>query len=134
VAEGPVECAGLVRARGVMGAGGDEGLWSAFVDEGVGVQPAYRVHAARLLAMLSILADASAKEADLPKLVWTLAPELGLPGLENSYSTTAISLVHSATNTLILVSPFMEAKGVGRLLESLLIALKRRVHVSVITH
>ena len=132
--ERPVDPAGLVWARGLLGERGDEVLWSALVDEGVVVQPEYRVHAARLLAMLSILANASAKEADLPKLVWTLPPELGLPGLENSYSTTAISLVHSATNTLILVSPFMEAKGVGRLLESLLIALKRRVHVSVITH
>lgn len=132
--ERPVNPKGLVWARGLLGERGDEVLWSALVDEGVVVQPEYQVNAARLVAMLSSLVNPSACDAELPKLVWTLPPELGLAELQESYSTTAISLVDSSKVSLTLVSPFMEAKGVGRLLASLLAALKRGVHVTVITH
>ena len=130
--ERPVDPAGLVWARGLLGERGDEILWSALVDAGVVVQPEYCMQAAKLLAMLSILANAP--DFDLPKLVWTLPVELGLPNLEESYSSSAIALVNASSETLTLVSPFMEAKGVGRLLESLLAALKRGVYVTVITH
>lgn len=130
--ERSVDPSGLVWARGLLGDRGDDVLWSALVDGGVVVQPEYRVQAAKLAAMFSVLAKSS--DLDLPRLVWTLPPELGLPNLEESYSSTAIALVDASLETLTLVSPFMEAKGVGRLLESLLAALKRGVHVTVITH
>lgn len=130
--ERPVNPAGLVWARGLLGERGDEVLWSALVAGGVVVQPEYRVQAAKLAAMLSVLANAP--DLGLPRLVWTLPPDLGLTNLEDSYSSTAIALVDASSETLTLVSPFMEAKGVGRLLESLLAALKRGVHVTVITH
>lgn len=106
--------------------------WSALVDGGVVVQPEYRVQAAKLAAMLSVLSNAP--DLGLPRLVWTLPPELGLPNIEESYSSTTIALVDASLETLTLVSPFMEAKGVGRLLESLLAALKRGVHITIITH
>ena len=130
--ERPVDPAGLVWARGLLGERGDEVLWTALVDGGVVVQPEYRVKAAKLLAMLAVLANAP--DFGLPKLVWTLPLELGLPNLEESYSSSAIALVNASLETLTLVSPFMEVKGVGRLLEPLLGALKRGVHVTVITH
>lgn len=132
--ERPVDPAGLVWARGILGERGDEVLWSALVDEGVVAQPEYRVQPANLAAMLLVLANAPTDDLELPRLVWTLPPELGLPALEESYSSSAIALIDASIGTLTLVSPFMEAKGVGRLLESLLAALKRGVHVTVITH
>ena len=133
--ERPVDPAELVWARGLLGERGDEVLWSALVDEGVVAQPEYRVQPANLAAMLLVLANAAADDSDLelPRLVWTLPRELGLPDLEESYSSSIISLLDASIDTLTLVSPFMEAKGVGRLLESLLGALKRGVRVTVIT-
>ena len=132
--ERPVDPSGLVWARGLLGERGDEVLWSALVDDGVVAPPEHRVQAAKLAAMLSILGNAPSAKSELPRLVWTLPPELGLPELQESYSSTAIALVDASAETLTLVSPFMEAKGIGRLLESLLAALKRGVHVTVITH
>jgi phosphatidylserine/phosphatidylglycerophosphate/cardiolipin synthase-like enzyme len=132
--ERPVDPAGLVWARGLLGERGDEVLWSALVDERVVAQPEYRVQPANLAAMLWVLANAPADHLELPRLVWTLPPELGLPDLEESYSSSAIALLDASMETLTLVSPFMEAKGVGRLLESLLGALKRGLHVTIITH
>ncbi|MBI4189329.1 MAG: hypothetical protein HY525_02180 [Betaproteobacteria bacterium] len=132
--ERPVDPSGLVWARGLLGERGDEVLWSALVDGGVVVQPEYRVQAAKLAAMLLILGNAPSAKSELPRLVWTLPPELGLPELQESYSSTAIALVDGSAETLTLVSPFMETKGVGRLLESLLAAAKRGVHITVITH
>ena len=129
----PVDPAGLVWARGVLGERGDEVLWSALVDEGVVSQPEYRVQPANLAAMLLVLANAPTDDLELPRLVWTLPPELGLPDLEESYSSSAIAIIDASIETLTLVSPFMEAKGVGRLLESLLGALKRGVRVTMIT-
>lgn len=130
--ERPVNPAGLVWARGLLGERGDVVLWSALVDYGVVAPPEHRVQAAKLAAMFLVLANAP--DLGLTRLVWTLPPELGLPNLEESYSSTAIALVDASLETLTLVSPFMEAKGVGRLLQSLLAALKRGVHVTVITH
>ena len=130
--ERPVDPAGFVWARGLLGERGDEVLWAALVDGGVVVQPEYRVQTAKLAAMLSILANAP--DLGLPRLVWTLPPELGLSNLEDSYSSTVIALADAWLGTLTLVPPFMETTGVGRLLESLLAALKRGVHVTVITH
>lgn len=131
--ERPVDPAGLVWARGLLGERGDEILWSALVDESVVAQPEYRIQPANLAVMLLVLANAPSEDLKLPRLVWTLPPELGLPDLEESYSSSAIALLDASIETLTLVSPFIEAKGVGRLLESLLGALKRGVRVTIIT-
>ena len=130
--ERPIDPAGLVWARSLLGERGNEVLWSALVDGGVVVQPEFRVQAAKFAEMFSHLTNDP--DLGLPKLVWTLPPELGLPNLEESYLSTAVALVNTSLKTLTLVSPFMEAKGVGRLLDCLLSALKRGVHVTVITH
>lgn len=124
----------FIWARGLMGEGGDEILWSALLAEGLLAPPDYCVHPSTLARMLGRLADGTSPTTELPRLVWTLPTELGLPDIETTYSEAAISLVDSAMKTLSLVSPFMEAKGVGKLLDSLLRALKRGVNVSIFTH
>lgn len=132
--ERPVERPGLIWARGLLGEAGDEMLWLAMQAEGVLVPPDNRVNGGRLAAMLGRLSDGPATTEQLPRLVWTLPKELGLPALEDSYSDAAIALVEATNASLILVSPFMEAKGVGRLLDPLLKALQRGVRVSIFTH
>lgn len=130
----PVERPALIWARGLLGDDGDEVLWSALQAEAVLAPPDKRVNAGGLAAMLGQLSNHAPGNEQLPRLVWTLPRELGLPALEDSYSEAAISLVEKAISSVVLVSPFMEAKGVGRLLDALLQALKRGVRVSVFTH
>lgn len=129
----PVERSGLIWARGVLGESGDELLWSALQSEAILESPDNRVSAGRLAAMIGQLTGPQPVET-LPRLVWTLPKELGLPTLEESYSEAAVTLVESARTSLVLVSPFMEARGVGLLLDALLRALRRGVNVSIITH
>jgi hypothetical protein len=130
----PVERPALLWARGLLGDDGDEILWSALRTEAVLAPPDNRVTAERLATMLGQLSEASATAEHLPRLVWTLPKELGLPAFEDSYAEAAVSLVEAAYTSVVLVSPFMEAKGVGRLLDALLKALKRGVHVLIVTH
>lgn len=132
--EKPVEKTTLVWARGLLGERGDDVLWSALTDEGVLAPPEYRVNPVRLAGLLSILAAGEVGEFSLPRLVWTLPSELGRPELSESYSLAALKLAEATKDALLMVSPFLESRGVAKLLEAILAALKRGVEVTIVTH
>ena len=68
-------------------------------------------------------------------MVWTLPAQLAVLGVEaDSYVRAAQELVNSAGQTLTIVSPYLEPKGMALLHEGLVNALHRGVAVTILTH
>jgi HKD family nuclease len=75
-----------------------------------------------------------ADESDVPGLVWTLpGSHAGHTTRGGSYASALIALIESARKELILVSPFIDELGMGRLTSALLGALRRKVEVILLT-
>jgi phosphatidylserine/phosphatidylglycerophosphate/cardiolipin synthase-like enzyme len=131
----PVEVAALLWARGILGPNGDSLLWSSLCAEGIVRAPEFRVNSDRLARFLCWL-WAYGPEADREgRLVWTLPAQLAVLGVEaDSYVRAAQELVNSAGQTLTIVSPYLEPKGMGLLHEGLVNALHRGVAVTILTH
>jgi phosphatidylserine/phosphatidylglycerophosphate/cardiolipin synthase-like enzyme len=122
----------LIWARGLLGQDGDAILWNCLVERGALSSTNDRLEPGKLCELLCELWLPGKMPAE-PGLVWTLPSELGLSD-QDSYLRAAVEIIGSAQSTIWLVSPFLESRGVGRLLEALLAALGRRVHVSLIAH
>lgn len=131
----PVELASLLWARGVLGPTGDSLLWSALHAEGIVGAPAFIVNPDRLARFLCWLwADGPEPDRE-GQLVWTLPAQLAVSGVvRDSYVRAAQKLVNSAYQTLTIVSPYLEPKGMGFLHETLVNALHRGVAVTILTH
>ncbi len=100
---------------------------------------------ARLLLRLAMGEEAvpSAREAEgPPRVVWTLPAALRAGGTDGrgfarratSYLEAVVSLVDDARDRVVLVSPYVEARGVGLLFERLTDALARGVKLVLVTH
>src|SRR5262249_23856797 len=92
----------------------------------------------RLLLALATPDTAPTKEAQEPvsRLVWTL-PEgvaLAIPSRRGSYLESFVRLVDACRETLLIVSPYLDTRGIGFLFTPLLNALGRGVRVTVVTH
>jgi phosphatidylserine/phosphatidylglycerophosphate/cardiolipin synthase-like enzyme len=90
--------------------------------------------------LLAIAAPDSLPEADSQdpraQLVWTLpeALALAIPSRRGTYLESFVSLVDACREQLLIVSPYMDSRGVGFLCVPLLNALCRGVRVTVVTH
>lgn len=132
-----VDAATLLWAQGVLGAGGDSLLWKALVDEGCIDQPAGGLNPRALASFLSRLWEPAetVPGSSSGRVVWTLPSRLEVSGVRSdSYVTEAARTIASASATVLLVSPYLEPRGVGYLTEALLEALARGVSVTVVTH
>lgn len=69
------------------------------------------------------------------RVVWTLPPAMAeFVSEEDTYGHAAVEVIDAAEYSTWLVSPFLEARGLGQLLEALRKALQRGVHIQLITH
>lgn len=129
-----LELSDLIWSRAALGADGDRLLWDSLV-ECQALGPDNILHPAGLCRFLcEICGRHPPVEITRSRLIWTLPAELGRPDEEDSYYRAALDVISAAKESLWLVSPFLEARGVGRLIESLLLALSRRVAVNIIAH
>jgi phosphatidylserine/phosphatidylglycerophosphate/cardiolipin synthase-like enzyme len=116
-------------------------VWAALSQSGAvsGEPPTLRAPPlSRLLLALAAPDTAPAKEALEPpsRLVWTL-PEgvaLAIPSRRGTYLEAFICLVDACREKLLIVSPYLDSRGVGFLFTPLLNALGRGVRVMVVTH
>lgn len=112
-------------------------LWHVLEEAGVvsGDPPILR--ASPLAILLADLAVAEPVETGLDGVhtVWTLpAVHPSSVRLGGSYLDAAVSLLEEARERLVLVSPYIEARGVGLLFDRLSGALSRGVVTILITH
>jgi len=130
----PIDSKRLFWARSLLGPDGDRLLWSALVECGALSEADPILKPAAVADLLCSLWGTGGAQHEAARLIWTLPAQLSLPEIEDSYYRAARDLVEGATKGLILISPYLEPKGVGRLLESLIGALHRGVAVALITH
>ena len=132
----PVAAKDLLWAAGALGDGGDDLLLQALLECGALAGPGQCLQVRRLADFLCRLFDP--QDENVPgsgQLVWTLPGRLYLPEVANdSYAQAATSLIEGASHRLILVAPYLESKGMGRLHSALVEALHRRVDVSILAH
>jgi HKD family nuclease len=116
-------------------------VWAALSQSGAvsGEPPTLR--APPLLRLLLAVASpdtAPANEVKEPasRLVWTL-PEgvaLAIPSRRGTYLEAFVCLADACREKLLIVSPYLDSRGVGFLFTPLLNALGRGVRVMVVTH
>lgn len=126
----------LIWAKGLVGEDGDNLLWAALVERGVVTGPEYVANGPELASLLSYLCSETNTSSEAHgQLVWTLPEGVACAGVSsNGYVACARALISSARRTVMLVSPYLEAKGVGLLTTELFEALQRRVEATVLTH
>jgi phosphatidylserine/phosphatidylglycerophosphate/cardiolipin synthase-like enzyme len=129
----PIQRDGLLWARGLLGADGDEILWGALKEAGALMPPDNLLDAAPLGTLLTTLWGVDV-QADAARLVWTLPRQLNASNLEDTYVKAAQEVIGTAEHRLVLVSPYLEATGIGHLQDALLTTLHRGVHIVMITH
>lgn len=69
-----------------------------------------------------------------PRLVWTLPEAMRGEGLANTYLQAATELIGGARTQILMVSPYIEGRGMGLLFAELIDCLSRGVRVQLITH
>lgn len=130
----PIDRWRLVWARALLGEDGDVVLWNALLDSGAIRAPSFVLEAAPLAGLLVRLSDAGHEVERASQLVWTLPDALEMDTPTSSYAQVVVSMCSAARQSLLVVSPYLEAKGIGRLLDALLGALARGVSVTLLTH
>ncbi|WP_119353332.1 phospholipase D-like domain-containing protein [Azohydromonas sediminis] len=122
--------AALLWSRSAVGADGEEVLWRALLERGC-LDDSRTLLPRPLADFLRLLWGKTEPDATL---LWTLPEGLQVPGVDPSgYVSTVLGLIRQARERLLLVAPFMEAKGVGRLQDEVLSALNRGVAVTFVT-
>jgi len=131
----PMQLTRLLWARGHLGPRGDELLWQALEEEHCleGEQLLLEPH------MLSKFLCAVWRDSDdqrpVRELVWTLPSALRVEGIEpDGYVREAVRLISGAKQRVLIVSPYLEPKGIGQLQAPLLEALGRGVDVTLVAH
>ncbi|MCA3761422.1 MAG: hypothetical protein IN804_00500 [Cutibacterium sp.] len=135
----PVYQEDLGWARGLWGdERAPEVVWQALRRAGALTGEPPTLHAAPLSRMMARLAADEAPPCSTtsePRTVWTLPSALpDDEGRRNSYLQAAISLVEEARDHVLMVSPYIELRGVGYLFARLSDALTRGVRLVLITH
>lgn len=130
----PLQPAALLWSRATLGIDGDRVLWDGLVECGA-LGPENILEPEGLCRLLcGICGSRDPEDGDKPALVWTLPPQLDEEGAQDSYCRAALDVISVARQSIWLVSPFLEAHGVGRLVDALLLALSRNVRINVIAH
>lgn len=112
-------------------------LWRALEEVGAVSGDPPVLQASPLAALLAELVrtDAGDLESGGRQLVWTLPSGHPLDArLGSSYLNVAASLLEEAHESLVLVSPYVEARGVGLLFDRLSGVLSRGVATMLVTH
>jgi phosphatidylserine/phosphatidylglycerophosphate/cardiolipin synthase-like enzyme len=116
-------------------------VWAALSQSGaVSGEPPILRAAPLCRLLLSIAAPDTASDTEAqepsPRLVWTLpeAVALAIPGRRGTYLEAFVCLVDACREKLLIVSPYVDSRGVGFLFTPLLNALGRGVQVTVVTH
>lgn len=130
----PVRREELSWAQSLLGAEGSIELYDELLRCGALVGPEKLLSAEGLARFLCDLVPDNAARSTMPHLVWTLPSVMAGQDLEDAYLRAAVDVIESAHHSLWVVSPFLEARGIGRLLESFLNALGRGVHIRIIAH
>ena len=136
----PLTVTELDWVRALAGEKGPMTVWNALLELNAitGLPP--RLQAKGLVRLFShLLAIEGVREQDdqqtLPQLVWTLpAMHVSHTSRRKTYSEAVIELINQAEEQLMLVSPFFDSAGLGRLLSPLMDALLRRVKVVILTN
>jgi phosphatidylserine/phosphatidylglycerophosphate/cardiolipin synthase-like enzyme len=132
----PVSPTDLVWAQGVLGKDAEQLLWSALREARCfDSNEPDRLNVWALASFMCSLVAGTASQSS-GDLVWTFPAEMfSLPGVAgDSYSSALKSLVESAAAALTIVSPYLEAKGVGCLEEAVVDGLYRGVNAVIVTH
>lgn len=128
----------LLWARTILGEQGDEALRQALIESGALQGDPPRLHAVPLATFLLMLGTQVLEqpvEQTVPRLVWTLPPgHSSAPIKGRSYVDTVTDVIRGAHNSIMMVSPYLEARGLGLMHKELLRALARGVDVVLITH
>jgi len=128
--------ASLVWARGLLGVDGDTVVSLALEEHGASpdTEALDALPVCSLLAAVSVVLQGSALHER--RVVWTLPAQIekSLDGETSTYLPVAAALIDSARSTVLLVSPYLERKGIGLLTSALLAALQRGVCATVLTH
>lgn len=123
----------LIWAKGILGEDGDALVWDCLLEEGVVASTFHEVDSYALSRFFGRLSCKRGPEAS-SGVLWTLPKALSETVSVNSYSEAMTNLIEAATASVILVSPYIEAKGVGALLDPLLKAMMRGAYITVVTH
>jgi len=89
----------------------------------------------RMIGALLDVAPSREVSVNTPELVWTLPHSHGAHTVRGrTYSDCCLRLIDEASESLALVSPFVDAGGIGVILGPLLAALSRGVVVRLFVH
>lgn len=132
--DAPLRQEELLWCRGLLGPNGEQILWQALLQKQVVDGSGGLVNAYALADFLSQLYFGKTTQPDRPRVVWTLPAELAHLADPSGYSKAATTLVREAQHSVLVVSPYLEARGVGLLLDAIVSALARGVQVTLITH
>ena len=134
----PIEATDLAWARALLGENGSQILLFTLREFGA-IEPDSGVLSARGLSrMISALLDVAPSNGTpvhSPELVWTLPHSHAAHTVRGqTYSAYCLRLIREASESLTLVSPFVDAAGIGIVLSPLLAALSRGVVVRLFVH
>jgi phosphatidylserine/phosphatidylglycerophosphate/cardiolipin synthase-like enzyme len=125
----------LYWTRGLLGDNGPRELFDELDRRGALIGSDKLLTPGGLASFLGALGPHNESAAIRSRVVWTLPSAMGeLESEAETYCYAAIETIEAARHSVWLVSPFLEARGIGRILEVLRQALHRDVHVRVITH
>jgi phosphatidylserine/phosphatidylglycerophosphate/cardiolipin synthase-like enzyme len=136
----PLTVTELDWVRALAGERGPVAIWNALLELDAITGSPPRLQAKGLVRLFSyLLAMEGMQEQDdqqaFPQLVWTLpAMDVSHTSRRKTYSEAVVELINQADEQLVLVSPFFDSAGLGRLLSPLMDALLRRVKVVILTH
>lgn len=137
MSDAPSSPADLVWVQGVLGRDGEQLLWEALREAGCIEEDRRSLRAGALARFMCYLVDCGGEDRPgAHGLVWTF-PEslLCVPGVAaDGYANALREVVGSSEHTLTIASPYLEARGVGRLEEALVTALQRGVSVVFLAH
>ncbi len=130
--ETPIRPQDLIWARGLLGENGPAALYEALQQNGALIGDAGTLSVDGLARFLCSLSAVGAPKTQ-PRLVWTLPPAMAGTAADD-YCGAAVAVIESAQRVLRLVSPFVESRGVGRLLEALRQTLAGGISIEVVVH
>lgn len=134
----PIEATDLAWARALLGEGGSQILMSTLREFGA-IEPDSGVLSerglSRMISALLELAPSNSTPVQSPELVWTLPHSHSAHTVRGqTYSACCLRLICEASESLTLVSPFVDAAGIGIISGPLLAALAKGVAVRLFVH
>jgi phosphatidylserine/phosphatidylglycerophosphate/cardiolipin synthase-like enzyme len=134
----PIDRTDLAWARALLGENGSQNLLFALREFGA-IEPGSGVLSAlglsRMISTLLDVALTNGTSVQSPELVWTLPHSHTAHTVRGqTYSACCLRLIREASESLTLVSPFVDAAGIGIISGPLLAALAKGVAVRLFVH